>query len=94
MGQWPPVPKAGERVLVGLGYILGEAELESPPSSGSSASASARIGDRQPLNVEPEDDVREWRSVQVSYSSPPMPTPPFAAGLPCSGEPCIAGPAA
>lgn len=87
------MPKAGDRVLVGLGYSRGEAEQDSPPSSGSSASASARIGDRQPLSVEAEEEVREWRSVQVSYSSPPMPTPPFPAGLPCSGEPCIVGPA-
>lgn len=44
---------------MGLGYNLGEAEQESPPSSGSSASASARIGDRQPLRVEAEEEVRE-----------------------------------
>lgn len=80
-------------MLVGLGYNRGEAEQDSPPSSGSSASASARIGERQPLSVEAEEEVREWRSVQVSNSSVAIPTPPFPAGLPCSGEPCIGGPA-
>lgn len=61
------------------------------------------MGERQPLSVDADELVRECRSVQASNSSPPPPmtppTPPtprlpaFPAGLPCSGEPCMPGPA-
>lgn len=91
-GQCPLVPRAGDFVLVGLGYSLGEAEQESSSSSGSSGSVSARIGDKHPLNVDAEELVLEWRSVQASISSPPTPITPLPAGLPCSGDPCITGP--
>lgn len=51
------------------------------------------IGDRHPFRFEADELVRECRSAQVSNSSLPTPKPHFPAGLPCSGDPCIPGPA-
>lgn len=67
-------------------------EQDSPPSSGSSGSPSARIGDSRPLRVEAEELALEWRSVHASNSPsvpdrPPDPGRPFRGELPCFGEP-------
>lgn len=66
-------------------------EQDRPPSSGSSGSPSARIGDRRPLRVEADELALEWRSVQASNSPSVPDVPPgagwaFCDGLTWSGE--------
>lgn len=68
-------------------------EQDIPPSSGSSGSPSARIGDRRPLRVEADELALEWSSVQASNSpsvpdAAPAPGRPFRGELTWSGEPC------
>lgn len=66
-------------------------EQDRPPSSGSSGSPSARMGDRRPLRVEADELALEWRSVQASNSpsvadTAPVPGRLFRDGLLLSGE--------